>query len=1026
VEGRRIAAGLLGMILTCQVPAQDASEAAGRYAIDIPAEPLSEAVSQLAQQMGLQVMTSSKLFEGRQSQPLAGTFSADDALRRLLSDSGLTFSFVNAHTVAINLANGEYQSAAAAGQGAQASSGVSPGSASPQSAASEVDANVQRSATQDRPGFWSRLLHLLKRDGGDSAGQDASAESVAAQENELALCGTVGVSAMACTTASRRQESAAEIASGDDRLQEVLVTAEKRVQDISKVAAEVTAVTAQDLSDSDVEDADQLQYLVPSMMITNAAGRGIGISIRGIGSADANNNNGTPGIQYSVDGVPTSRPEELSIPLFDIQRVEVLEGPQGTLYGFNSTGGAVNVITNAPLLTQDEAGATVEVGNNDTKRFQAMINIPIGEHWAFRAAGTANYRAGFVTLICPGATMVGNCASGNSNNQKSQDDDNQAGRLQLLGQLSDSMQLRLTATIGRMGGAGLADSNVAVNYGSDFYYHGLPGGAEYSAWNPFPSYQANHFEKFDAQFAAIVGPVELTYLGSYRNFQTHQHASSQLFGPPDEQGSSAADGALRNTYQQYQATYHELRLSNSDRGAVQWIAGINYWWEGIHEDTAGTDVAGYYIPGLPDNPITQCPNDPSGVSCDRNLVGFEGDPNTYRPDYIGAGLNPIYATMYSSANTTNHQSESLFAHAVFALSPAWHLTLGVRQSVDEISRIGVSFGGALDNSNNGWLDGNGSYCEVTGLTCVGNLAADGSPGTAGINVENTPIYRFPKFNWTVGTDYQLTTNQLAYFNVATGYKPGSFNSFAPPDGSFHPYGPESMTSFELGYKAHTSSVSVTSELYYYDYARQQFNSLTYLGGGNTVSYVTTLPSTLYGWENQLRWALFRNDTLTASTAFETGHYKSSTGSVMSFNDSAGQLVTLNVAGQHMDNIPAAIVSLGYEHEFRLPGGASLRFHGITRWSSAYRMSDFSQQMYFHQAAYHHSNADLQYTSADGQWATTMFVTNIENQVQVSSVQGLYIDGSGRIAPVATPVGAFNSFGSVGQPRLWGIRQWVNF
>jgi iron complex outermembrane receptor protein len=382
----------------------------------------------------------------------------------------------------------------------------------------------------------------------------------------------VGIGTLACGAAVAQPAGGVNASASADTLEEIVVTAERREQDISKVPEEVTAVTSQDLADNDVQNASQLQYLVPSMNVSYGGGRGINISIRGVNSADSNNPIGSASVQYSVDGITTSRPDELSIPFFDTQRVEVLEGPQGTLYGYDSTGGAINVITNAPELGKETASASVELGNWGTRRFQGMINIPLGDSWAFRAAGTANYRQGFIKLVCPGYTMFGDCVSNNSNNGNPEDENNQAGRLELLGKLTDTMRLKLTATIGKIGGVGYGDGSISINYDDNLRYGNIPGDKMYAAWNPVPSSTADHFEKFAAQFDADMGPVHLVYLGGYSNFQTNVVASAIEFGPPDEVGNVASEAAYRHSFQQYESTYHELRLSNSDTAApVQWI-----------------------------------------------------------------------------------------------------------------------------------------------------------------------------------------------------------------------------------------------------------------------------------------------------------------------------------------------------------------------------------------------------------------------------------------------------------------------
>ena len=118
------------------------------------------------------------------------------------------------------------------------------------------------------------------------------------------------------------------------------------------------------------------------------------ISIRGVTSTD-NTSKGDEGIAFNVDGIPIGRPVEEGLALFDVSRIEVLRGPQGTLYGKSSTGGAINVITNRPA-NSFQATADMDAGNYDSRRENFMVNVPVSDKLYLRVAASANDRDGYL------------------------------------------------------------------------------------------------------------------------------------------------------------------------------------------------------------------------------------------------------------------------------------------------------------------------------------------------------------------------------------------------------------------------------------------------------------------------------------------------------------------------------------------------------------------------------------------------------------------------------------------------------
>ena len=180
-------------------------------------------------------------------------------------------------------------------------------------------------------------------------------------------------------------------------VEDVIVTAQKREQRIQDVPLAVTVVDGEDAARRGIDNVVGLVDEVPGVSINYAfGGTNYGlISIRGIGGADDYKPNGNPSVALHVDGVYQTSNAYLGMPLFDLERVEILKGPQGTLYGRNTTAGVINVLTNGPA-EQREGSARVEYGSYDYTAFETAFGGPITENVGVRVAILAEQGGGFM------------------------------------------------------------------------------------------------------------------------------------------------------------------------------------------------------------------------------------------------------------------------------------------------------------------------------------------------------------------------------------------------------------------------------------------------------------------------------------------------------------------------------------------------------------------------------------------------------------------------------------------------------
>lgn len=213
--------------------------------------------------------------------------------------------------------------------------------------------------------------------------------------------------------------------------EEVLVTAEKRSESLQDLSQAVTALSGQDLDDRQITSFVDLSAIAPGVNVAKNEGFKTVITIRGVGNEANQNAIANPSVSYHLDGIYVASPYALQTDFLDLERVEVLRGPQGTLFGQNSTGGAINVITQAPTTDELYGTADLTLGNYNLVQARGAINIPMGDTVALRASVSSNQHDGFSENIVL--------------DQELDDADSISGRLRLLIEPSATFRAHLTA-----------------------------------------------------------------------------------------------------------------------------------------------------------------------------------------------------------------------------------------------------------------------------------------------------------------------------------------------------------------------------------------------------------------------------------------------------------------------------------------------------------------------------------------------------------------------------------------------------
>ncbi|MBK6672539.1 MAG: TonB-dependent receptor [Proteobacteria bacterium] len=361
-----------------------------------------------------------------------------------------------------------------------------------------------------------------------------------------------------------------EAAQPQEGLEEVVVTAQRREENLQKAALAVSAVSGDTLATQSITQATDLTRLIPSIQIAPAAAF-TQIYLRGVGTFGANAF-AEQGVAFNLDGVYLSRPAAPAALFYDLERIEVLKGPQGTLYGRNASGGAVNLVTAKPRFGERSGFLTAEYGDYDAIKASGAINLPAGERSAFRFSGQYVDRDGYYSDGY---------------------DDEQSHALR--GQYrfdSDRVDLSVMADFGRVDGKGPGGTIMPLLDGKNRLGPSDPAViAAYRARTPTApvpqitarndGYQFNSYYGAMAQLDIDLGLTTLTLLPAWRKTDLDfvSYASSFLIDVTEKSKQSSLEARL---------------ASQTDK--LKWVLGAYWFDESVVADQAfrqasnGTDI----------------------------------------------------------------------------------------------------------------------------------------------------------------------------------------------------------------------------------------------------------------------------------------------------------------------------------------------------------------------------------------------------------------------------------------------------
>lgn len=315
---------------------------------------------------------------------------------------------------------------------------------------------------------------------------------------------------------------------------DIVVTAQRRSESSQKAAVAITALSGADLVAQARNSVADAIATVPSVQVQGNP-NGAQIYIRGVGS-NADSQLGDPAVNLNVDGVYQQQTEVPTSLMYDVERIEVLRGPQGTLYGRNATAGAVNIVTKDPVLGDFSGYATLQGGNYDAIHGEAAVNVPVGDNSAVRAAIATDNHDGYLSNGNNDARMV-------------------AGRLKVLTNPTDNLRILLAGDYLHSGGNDIGSVAAPLDKDDPWYSDKPRGYLDIDSWN------VRGQVDYTAPFATF------TLLASHNDFDK------------DEANVILSPSAV-SVHREGKQNSVELRASSPYASPVKWVGGLFYY----HDD----------------------------------------------------------------------------------------------------------------------------------------------------------------------------------------------------------------------------------------------------------------------------------------------------------------------------------------------------------------------------------------------------------------------------------------------------------
>ena len=819
----------------------------------------------------------------------------------------------------------------------------------------------------------------------------------------------------------------------DERvLEEIIVTGTKRAISQQDTPIAVSTLTSDQISKTFGNDIRAVSDLSPNVNLTLQTGfNALAGGIRGTGSISILTTQ-DPSVGLLIDGFALNHVQSQFVELFDLAQVEIYRGPQGTLFGKNSTGGVIAITSKRPDM--DEFGGEVKVSmgsypgvNNDSDNYKIQVgfDVPLipGE-LAFRFAGSQTQEDGFYTNDKDTATFpnspfyglfgitpdqlppeLSQVTKGGGENLGGKDVF--AAKSKLLWQPNEQFEAYFIWEVVR----DTSDSPPAVNEtpgGEGFLLEllGFPGIAAAGHSDPFSTgmtQQGNGINIRDGHQVDVDG----YYLNLSYSFDNYTIKSVTGYREQEETLPSTYTGeaflslfdATRNLErEQFQ---QEIRLLSEFDGPLNFAVGAIYLTDDLDFRAFATVGLSSLFPGAP------LFDDRGFVNLD--VRGITGDP--------GAGQVQ-----------QERESTAFYADGTYTFNEQWTLTLGVRNTKDEKHfRKPTGSGGPCNQyteARDTLQDADGNCIDIRS-TAVSRVGLEGSEIDPRVAPIPDSAYAFiadsteewSETTWRVVVDYKTESDHLVYASVATGFLSGGFSETCSQLATCIPYNPETNINFEAGFKGDLFDgvLRFNASLFYTDYEdlqrNQVFRYIDPLSGteGQETITLNAGESNSTGLEIEATWLATENLTIRGSLGYLDATYDE-------FEFEGVDLSSLDIpfASEYQVGVQATYVQ-------PLSSGATMTYYLSAHYQSEAEMSPFDPNAVANGVPRHPTFSQMEertlvdlnitFTDADEKYHATIFGKNL-------------LDETYRVS--ANSVGGLWNFTQFGQPLQWGVEFGMKF
>ncbi len=575
----------------------------------------------------------------------------------------------------------------------------------------------------------------------------------------------LGGSALVGATPLSAQTVAAETTAPVEA--EIVVTANKREQNLNDVGLTITALSGQQLADRRITSVQDVAAAIPGLQYAQSGTNTPIFTLRGVGFNEESLGV-YPAVSVYVDEVPLPFPVLTMRSAFDLQRIEALKGPQGTLFGQNSTGGAINYVAAKP--TKDfEAGADISYGRFNQIEGNAFVSGPLTSTLGMRLAVT-------------GSTMDGWQQSYTRPGDRNGAQKYFAGRLTTAWEASSSVRFLLSLNGWKDTSEPTAPQYIGVRPQQPanvqavvLNYPFAPDDVRAADWTPGALSPRSDRRLLQASLRTDIDlsdAITLTSLTSYNDFKQDLYTDKDGMAP-QVANLGPSDGKITSFNQ-------ELRLASAGKTDFRWVFGANY------EDSR---------------------------TFENQTLNFGN----------GSSSNPgtLFINTTGSEVSQKIRNYAVFGNAEYDLGSRLTVKLGGRYTN---SRIRADLCGTANG------DGNVAdlFNILGGLLGSVPFTPIGTGDCYVLNNQGVPGDRFlstlaeDNFSWRAGLDYRASDDLLLYANVSRGYKTGSYPTLsASTFAQYQPVSQESVTSYEAGLKATLGALQFNGAAFYYNYKDKQ-------------------------------------------------------------------------------------------------------------------------------------------------------------------------------------------------------------